>query len=346
MLTLGLTPRWASQRPNEKCFYGTGCAAPPKNLEYWIEYVDAVSRRYKGKIQYYEIWNEVSLTDVGEGLQPGDQAMTFLGTSRELALLAQAAYRTIKQNDPDAKVLSPSFHVYGDWIKKLDAFLSAGGDAAIDIISFHFYPVQPLPIPIPESTVYVIGQVKEVARKHRFAGPIWNTESGYNMIHPGWVLPAERQLSDFPTESRVANYVIRSAALWAGENIERFFWYSWDAGPMGLAYGTGRQLSEAVTAYQTAFSWIVGAHMDPCVSTGNPAVWTCRLERNGNNAWIAWTMPGPLMWMPPEDIVADEITDRNGTTKARQMGAAVEIGESPVLLTSAGSTWTPQQTKR
>src|SRR5436309_748805 len=48
LLTLGLTPQWASRRPTEPSPYQPGASAPPRDLALWREYVRTVALRYKG----------------------------------------------------------------------------------------------------------------------------------------------------------------------------------------------------------------------------------------------------------------------------------------------------------
>src|SRR5215468_5110882 len=61
LLPLGLSPQWASARPQEKSTYQPGNAAEPRNLDDWRNYVKTVATRYKGRIHEYEIWNEPNL---------------------------------------------------------------------------------------------------------------------------------------------------------------------------------------------------------------------------------------------------------------------------------------------
>lgn len=88
---LDAPPKWAQSTP--------GSFAPPTNLDDYGDYVAAVASRYKGRIQYYQIWNEPNnYPEWGE--QPVDpEAFTKL-----LCL----AYRRIKEVDPSARILAPA----------------------------------------------------------------------------------------------------------------------------------------------------------------------------------------------------------------------------------------------
>jgi hypothetical protein len=61
LLPLGLSPAWVSARLKEKRAYSPGISAESRNLEDWTNYVRMVATRYKGRVQYYELWNEPNL---------------------------------------------------------------------------------------------------------------------------------------------------------------------------------------------------------------------------------------------------------------------------------------------
>ena len=128
--TIGNTPRWASARPDEKCAYGLGCAAEPANIEDWRRYVHTIATTFRGRIECYEPWNEVSFPSDPIFKQPGaggDPAQFFSGSVDAMVSLARVAYEEIKRADPQACVLSPSFHSSGHWAEKFDRYLAAGG---------------------------------------------------------------------------------------------------------------------------------------------------------------------------------------------------------------------------
>ena len=56
----GMTPGWAAQDRNAKSHYFVGASSPPADIEDWRAYVRAVATRYKGRIRYWELWNEVN----------------------------------------------------------------------------------------------------------------------------------------------------------------------------------------------------------------------------------------------------------------------------------------------
>jgi GH35 family endo-1,4-beta-xylanase len=113
--TLGLTPRWASARPDENCPYGFGCAAEPYDINDWRNYVHTIATKYKGRIEAYEPWNEVSYPNDSQFSKGtgGDPHGFFTGNVGNMVTLTQVAYEEVKKADPNALVLSPSIHYTG-----------------------------------------------------------------------------------------------------------------------------------------------------------------------------------------------------------------------------------------
>lgn len=91
IVRLDAPPAWAQQTP--------GPFAPPRNIDDFVDYAGAVAMRYRGRVNYYQIWNEPNnYPEWGE--QPvNPDAFTDL---------LCRTYDRIKQIDPDAHVLAPA----------------------------------------------------------------------------------------------------------------------------------------------------------------------------------------------------------------------------------------------
>ncbi len=77
---------------------GVDSSRPPlEDLAIWEKIVDCVSRRYKGKVAAYEIWNEPTLPQFKLGYQDG--------SAQHYYDMLKSAYTIIKQNDPSAQVI-------------------------------------------------------------------------------------------------------------------------------------------------------------------------------------------------------------------------------------------------
>jgi hypothetical protein len=317
LLPLVLSPAWASSRPNEKSNYSAGNAAPPANLDDWQTYVRTVATRYKGRIHYYEIWNEPNLKGF------------FSGTPQEMVSLSREANKIIKAVDTTAMIISPS--ATGEYgVQWLDEFLHWGGRQFVDIIGFHFY-VTPDP---PEEMVSLIQNVRGVMQKYG-AGDLqlWDTETGWRLAnHKTEVKPegtgfASRVLSD----EEASSYVGRSYVIAWAMGLSRFYWYAWDNGVMGLTEADGATVKPPAKAYGEIENWLVGARIKLCDRYSG--LWNCRLERDGgytgNIIWTSGTSK-PFELLPAWNMRQER--DLEGRTRNITGAKTVQIGPEPILI--------------
>ncbi|MFD2328956.1 S-layer homology domain-containing protein [Cohnella sp. GCM10020058] len=145
-------------------FYDGGKAPhTPEAVAAYANYCRAVVAHLKGKVKYFEIWNEWN-GSFGNGL----------GVTEYNALL-KAAYAAIKEANPDAVVLGGAVAAsdYG-WLESL---IKAGGGDYMDAISFHPYTnAGPEGAKFAETMV----RVKESFKKLGFEKPMWATEIGWS----------------------------------------------------------------------------------------------------------------------------------------------------------------------
>ena len=114
VLTLGMTPSWASSQPGLASAYGYGATAMPAQIADWDSYVTAVATRYAGRIAAYEVWNAPEDPDFWAG---------DVGTmGANMAELAAHTAACVHGADPAAQVVSPALSAEG-----LAPFLAAGG---------------------------------------------------------------------------------------------------------------------------------------------------------------------------------------------------------------------------
>jgi glycosyl hydrolase family 39 (putative alpha-L-iduronidase) len=307
LLPLGLSPGWASARPQEKSTYQPGGAAEPRDIEDWRTYVGTVARRYKGKIQAYEIWNEPNLKQF------------YSGTVDQMVTLTREASQIIRQIDPNALIVSPSA-TQDRGVPWLAEFLLKGGGAFVDVIGFHFY-VAPQP---PEATVPLVSSVRQTMVQSGVGEkPVWNTEAG-------WFLP-----KPFP-EDLAAAYVVRDYILNWVAGVQRLYWYAWDNHGWVSLETTQKDsstLTSAGAAYAVAVRWLSGARILSC-NNDSKQRWTCELERGGHKQWILWSAAGPSSYhLSPEWRInrREEISGSNDSITTGD----INLGPSPVLLESA-----------
>ena len=166
-----------------------------RELPLFLNYVETVARRYRGKIDAYEIWNEPNM-------------MQWYGSDEEFITMTRAAIKTIRSVDPDVTILAGSFwRVPKGFIRKM---ARAGVFDEAGALSFHPYAVS------PKRSVELCDSLTEVLAEENFSGEIWITEVGYPTR--GW-FPTRVSEEEFPS------HIVKTLAPLAARNIRALLWY-------------------------------------------------------------------------------------------------------------------------
>jgi hypothetical protein len=282
--------------PNDVNSDGTGTDAEFSN------FVTALVTRYKGQIAFYELWNEPDCT------------CYFSGTQQQMVRMNSDAAAIIRSIDSNARILSPSGHVWSmtTW---WSAYIKAGGAATFDIVNMHMRAANTMNL-TPENFLTTYSTIEAQLKINKLTAlPLWDSEHG--------IRPTE-SLKD---PDQQAGYAAREVALRAGIGLQRQYVYAWDQGsPVGL------QGNKAGTAWDTIAGWLIGHSISPCVGTGT--VYTCNTD-NGQIVWDTskscsngicttsqYTYPITYKWQ----------TDLSGV-KTRLVAKMVSIGYKPIFLT-------------
>jgi Glycosyl hydrolase catalytic core len=311
LLTLGQTPRWAAARPNDESAYGNpGWPAEPANLKDWRNYVRTVATRYRGKIRYYEIWNEPDLKSF------------YSGSVEKMVELAQAAHTVLKQVDPQIYVLSPGATNGTPNFQWQQDYFRRGGGKYADAIAQHFYPNSAFPEDLGKS----ITQMKAVMSKAGLAKkPLWNTESGW--LKPGEIAPERKAMAQI-----ARTYLIN----WAS-GVQRFYWYAWDnqtAVSLHLTKSDGKKLTpvtNVTNSYTQIQQWLVGAKMQTCAPNSAQA-WVCNFTRKGQAFWIVWHPDREMTFNVPKNWQVRTVRDLYGKSQPLAGSGQIPIDFAPVLL--------------
>ncbi len=307
---LGFSPRWASSRPDGDCRVGRGACWEPASMQDWRDFVKAVATRYKGQVQYYEIWNE-----------PNEGAF-YQGNVSALVSLAQAASDELKRVDPNIQIISPS-PVGAKGMSWMDEFLQRGGGKSVDIIGFHFY-FAPAP---PESVFGQATQLNSMMAKYGVHKPLWDTENDWTGEH----------LDD---HTAIA-YVSRVLILERAAGVSRQFWYEWGnpGQVIHLASEDAKGPSAVGKAYAAVQEWLVGSVLKSCTSSDIPqayhashAMWTCDLQRNGQMDKIIWNPDGPSMMKIPAAWHVNRGRNLEGGVTPIPPSGETGFGIQPLLL--------------
>ncbi len=317
VINIGLSPRWAAARPNNKSGYGEELtASEPGNIEDWKIYVRALAERYKGKIKYWEIWNEPDLT------------LFYTGTPKKMVELVKEAYLILKEVDPENKIISPSVTGYVALLPWLKSFLDQGGKDYIDIIGTHFYVW--FKTDTPEKVISTINTIREYANANGLNDiPIWNTECGIR--------------KENVTDPELAiGYIARLSLVQWYYGIERFMIYSWDNNYQIRMVDKDYKVENNVAlAFRETQKWLIGATVKDMIKVGNN-VWIARLKRNDAEARIIWhSNDSNPQYKINYEIPADwnyliKMKKLNTETIDIPLNRKIEIGVSPVLLFEEG----------
>lgn len=327
-LPLGLTPRWASSRPDELSSYGPGLAAEPRNIEDWRDYVRTVAARYRSRIRVYEIWGEPNLKGF------------FTGDTDQMLVLAREAYAIIKKIDPSALVVSPATTGGGAHLNWLDEYLKKGGGEVADVIGYHFYvsPAQ------PEAMLPIIRNVRNLMSKYGIAKPLWNTESGWiiesaeRSVDPAVVGFAKNTKSLSSDESKA--YVSRALILGWAAGLKRFYWYAWDNISMGLIENESKRPKPAAVSYSQTLKWLVGSTMENCSSESGEE-WVCAIRKAPNRrAWLLWRTQERVSHPLPREWKAVEYQTLDGKSyPIASSNATVTVDQTPILVKADTLRW-------
>lgn len=315
LLPLSQTPRWASARPDEPSAYGYGKAAEPADIENWRNYVATVASRYKGRIRYYELWNEINAKNF------------YTGNTDQMLLLAKTAYQTIKAIDPAATVISPSFCPPEHHTEMFDEYLAKGGADYSDAITYHFY-VKP---GTPEKMISFVNAVKSVMARHGVTKPLWNTETG-------WYIESNEKAAGFVGQEKYltyhegAAYIARAYLVQWAMGVDRFYLYAWDNFNSGLVQSDGATLKPSHSGYNQIVSWLKGARVLSC-GKNRSGIWVAKIApAAGGSAWIVWTEEGESTFTVPREWGVTKKSDLYGATSDLS-GGTITAGIAPVLLT-------------
>ena len=166
-----------------------------RELPLYLNYVETIVRRYRGKIDAYEIWNEPNM-------------MSWYGSKKEFIAMTRAAIKTIRSVDPDVTILAGSFwRVPRGFIRKT---IRAGGVDGADGVSFHPYAVG------PAKSVKLFDSLMKLLAKEGFAGEVWITEVGYPTR--GWY-PTRVSEKNFPS------HIVKTLVPLAARDPRVLLWY-------------------------------------------------------------------------------------------------------------------------
>ena len=122
LATLAYTPPWASSRPGNP-----QRSDPPASVAFWTDFVRAAVRRYRGRITFWQFWNEPNLD------------LFWTGTMQQYRtrILVPGA-RAATEEAPGVRTVAPGLANVGDWRDGFEEVMRS--KSVIDVINHHNYP--------------------------------------------------------------------------------------------------------------------------------------------------------------------------------------------------------------
>jgi hypothetical protein len=189
-------PGWASP-------VTTALNAPPDDLADYVRFVSIVAARYRGRVKGYIIWNEPNLA-IDWGGRPPDPA--------GYAAMLAAAYRAVKEVDPQALVVSaglaPTNHQDDEAMDDrvfLEAFYQAGAKDTFDVLGAHPYGFG-YPPDAPRGAhgglnLARVQDLRDIMVRHGDSHkPVWATELGWTVDASGqdeWQTVSPEQQAEY-----------------------------------------------------------------------------------------------------------------------------------------------------
>ena len=217
-------PAWARADGDAR-----GTLAPPDDLGDFGDFVEAVVTRYKGRVRYYQIWNEPNISP-----EWGEQDVSPEGYTA----LLRVAYARAKAADPDCVILcaglAQTLESGGRNMSDL-AFLQrmydAGAKDSFDIMGVMAYGLWTGPLDrraTANRTNFSRPQlIREImVRNGDAAKPVWATEVGWNAVPPGFPKAAVYGRVTLEQQARYAAEAYRRAEAewpWMGVMNTWFF---------------------------------------------------------------------------------------------------------------------------
>lgn len=173
--------------------------------EAFARYASFVASSFKGKVKYYEVWNE---WNIGKG--SGGKAA--YGQPAEYASLLKKVYLAIKAADKDAIVLGGSMtNLDSKWMSD---FLDTGSDKYMDGIALHPYNYFSKKNK-PEDVISWLDKMKLLQVKKHLDIPMYITEIGW----PSYIGMYGA------TDKMSSNYLIRFFSLASSRKFVKGVWW-------------------------------------------------------------------------------------------------------------------------
>lgn len=208
--------------------HSRGYFAPPDNYEDYGDFVHAVASRYKGKIKYYQLWNEPNIYP-----EWGEQPVN----AQDYTRLLKIGYKRAKEADPNAVIISAGLAQTLETGPRnlsdllfLQQMYDAGAKNYFDILAVMNYGLFTGPgdhrADASRTNFSRPELVREIMVKNGDANkPIWAMEIGWNALPPAF----EEAPFGRVTEQQQARYATqayeRAQSEWSWMGVMNYWFF-------------------------------------------------------------------------------------------------------------------------
>ena len=222
----------------------------PQNT--WGQFVAASVAHFRGRVQYYEVWNEPDLQD----------GSSWFGSRADFFQLLKVAYLAIKANDPNAQVITGSLNYNPTWLNDVFKADLADPDAPtnnyyFDAVGLHSYGRAVAIYDLARQTRGILGNF------HIAGKAIMATELGIPVDDD----PPSSTQGLVGTGEEAAAYVVESAASALAAGVQDALYYrASDVGEAGywgmFKYGgSARKTADAYRVVARYFTNVLSARL-------------------------------------------------------------------------------------
>jgi hypothetical protein len=321
LFAIGGTPGWASPKGPIGPYPEKPRTTPPDDLTDWDTFVRALVRRYRGRIEAYELW----------ALANDDRFYT--GSAQTLVEMTRRASGIIRETDPQATVVCPGMGNLETpkGQQMLRQFGALGGYSYCDIAGIKLY--QRVSSDPPETMLELAGTADRLFHEAGFHPRLWSTGTMYQIRLQGQ-LP----------EDQARNYAVRFflVGIYARYfNVERMYFYNWGGTKIPIVLqAVGGAPTQAALAVEKLQSWLAHAQSRSC-GHGLPInlpdnVWQCVFTVTESDrrydATIRWTQSGTATTTAGPGMKLVRRLD--GTATTIEPGDTITVDEEPILIES------------
>lgn len=183
----------------------------PEDLPAWLEFVEAVARRYRSRVGAFEIWNE-----------PNSNRF-WTGKDEDFFNLTGETVKLLKMTTPEIPVVVGSI-IYNPVLGStayLKRLLESGAADGSDALSLHPYGISPM------AAAKRLYKARKILDQYNYTGELWVSEIGY---------PTGGKYPHTVDEEKQGAYAARTISSSFAAGVDRLFWYHlYDRYPPGEA---------------------------------------------------------------------------------------------------------------